>query len=105
MNSRNEPFSLILLAVRDYFKFGFRRKARTLQFALRDCIEDKLPRITAPTLIIRGELDTVVPSDWAREATDLLPNGKLIEIPGGTRGINYQSPREFAEAVRKFLGC
>jgi 2-hydroxy-6-oxonona-2,4-dienedioate hydrolase len=103
MDSRNEPFPLILLAVRDFFKFGARREARTLQFALRDCLENKLPQITVPTLVVRGELDTVVPAGWAREVADLLPHGKFIEIRGGTHGVNYQSPQKFAEAIREFL--
>lgn len=103
-NSRREPFSLVLLAFKSYFKFGFRREARTLQFGLADRIEDKLPEIRIPALVIRGELDTVVPHAWAREVADLLPDGKLITIPGGTHGVNYKLPREFAEAIREFLG-
>lgn len=104
VNARNEPFSLILLAFKSYFKFGFRREARTLQIALSDRIEDKLPEIRLPTLVVRGELDTVVPQLWAREVADLLPDGKLITIPGGTHGVNYNSPQKFAAAIREFLG-
>ncbi|HEY0049227.1 MAG TPA: alpha/beta hydrolase [Pyrinomonadaceae bacterium] len=103
LNSRNEPFSLIMLAVKSYFKFGIRREARTLKFALADRIEDKLPRIGIPALVVRGELDTVVPQGWAEEVADLLPDGKLAVIAGGTHGVNYQSPREFAAAIREFL--
>jgi pimeloyl-ACP methyl ester carboxylesterase len=103
-DSRREPFSLILLAFKSYFKFGLRREVRTLQFGLKDRIEDKLPEIRIPTLVIRGEFDTVVPHAWAREVADLLPDGKLITIPGGTHGVNYKLPREFAAALREFLG-
>lgn len=103
-NARNEPFRLVLLALKSYFKFGFRREARTLQYALADRIEEKLPEIRIPALVIRGEFDTVVPHEWAREVADLLPAGKLITIQGGTHGVNYNSPREFAAAIREFLG-
>lgn len=103
LNARNEPFSLILLAFKSYFKFGFRREARTLQLALEDRIEEKLPEIRIPALVIRGELDTVVPHAWAREVADLLPDGKLFTISGGTHGVNYNSPQKFAVAIRKFL--
>lgn len=102
-NARNEPFSLVLLAVKSYFKFGFRREARTLQFALRDRIEEKLPRIRIPSLVVRGELDTVVPQRWAEEVAALLPNGKLVVIAGGTHGVNYNSPQKFAAAICEFL--
>jgi len=104
LDSGNEPFSLVLLAVKSYLKFGFRREARTLQFALKDRIEEKLPQIRIPALVLRGELDTVVPQRWAEEVAALLPNGKLTTISGGTHGVNYNSPRKFAEAIREFLG-
>jgi pimeloyl-ACP methyl ester carboxylesterase len=104
LDSRNEPFGLILLAVKSYFKFGFRREARTLQFGLADRIEDKLPQISIPALVVRGELDPVVPQRWAQEVADLLPDGKLAVIAGGTHGVNYNSPQKFAEAIREFLG-
>jgi len=103
-NAPNEPFSLVLLAVKSYFKFGIRREARTLQFALRDRIEEKLPQIGVPALVVRGELDTVVPQDWAEEFAALLPDGKLVVIAGGTHGVNYNSPQKFAAAIREFLG-
>lgn len=102
LDALNEPFSLILLAVRDYLKFGVRRQARTMHIALHDRIEDKLPQINIPTLVIAGELDTVVPTEWAREVADLLPRGEFVSIPG-THGVNYQSPQVFAQAIRQFL--
>jgi pimeloyl-ACP methyl ester carboxylesterase len=104
LNARNEPFSLILLALKSYFKFGFRREAQTLKFALEDRIEEKLPRIRIPALVIRGEFDTVVPHAWAREVADLLPDGQLFTVVGGTHGVNYNSPQKFAAAIREFLG-
>lgn len=103
-DSRNEPLSLIWLSFKSYFKFGLRREARTLQYSLKDRIEEKLPQIRIPTLVVRGELDTVVPQGWAEEVAGLLPDGKLTVIPGGTHGVNYNSPQEFAAAVREFLG-
>lgn len=104
LNARKEPLSLIYLAVKSYFKFGLRRQARTLQFAITDRIEEKLPRIHIPTLVVRGEFDPIVPLAWAKEVADLLPAGKLREIAGGTHGVNYKLPREFAAEIREFLG-
>ena len=102
-NSRNEPFSLILLAVKSYFKFGFRRELQTLQMGLADRIEEKLPQIRIASLVVRGEMDTVVPQPWAEEVAALLPDGKLTVIAGGTHGVNYNSPQKFAAAIREFL--
>jgi 2-hydroxy-6-oxonona-2,4-dienedioate hydrolase len=104
LNARKEPLSLIYLAVKSYFKFGLRRQARTLRLAINDRVEEKLPRIHIPTLVVRGELDPIVPLAWAREVADLLPCGNLRTIAGGTHGVNYRLPREFAGAIREFLG-
>ncbi|HEX8737391.1 MAG TPA: alpha/beta hydrolase [Pyrinomonadaceae bacterium] len=104
LNARNEPFSLVLLAVKSYLKFGFVRETLTLRYALADRIEEKLPQIHVPALVLRGELDTIVPQRWAEEVAALLPDGKSVTIGGGTHGVNYNSPQKFAEAIREFLG-
>jgi 2-hydroxy-6-oxonona-2,4-dienedioate hydrolase len=103
LDARNEPLPLILLAVKSLFKFGLKREARTLQFALADRIEDKFPQIRVSSLVLRGEFDTVVPHIWAKELADLLPDGRFSTIEGGTHGVNYHSPQKFAETIRQFL--
>lgn len=97
-----EPVSLIPIAIRDYFRAGFIRAWKTLKFALRDCFEDKLPYIQAKTLIICGARDPIVSKEWAEKVTKLLPEGKLINIEGAAHAVNYNSPDEFASAIRNF---
>ena len=102
-NAQNEPWSLIRIAVKSLFEFGLIREIKTLQIAVRDRIEDKLPQINIPTLILRGERDTVVPQDWAENVAVLLPQGELKIIKGGTHGFNYSAATAFADAIREFL--
>ncbi|MFD4422393.1 alpha/beta fold hydrolase [Agromyces sp. NPDC058484] len=45
-------------------------------------IELALPRITAETLVIRGEDDRVVPRYWGEEMAALTPRGRFAEVPG-----------------------
>jgi pimeloyl-ACP methyl ester carboxylesterase len=87
----------------DYAKAGLRRALATARFCVRDRIEDKLPAIAAPTLVLAGSRDPVVPLAWARRAARLLPNGKLVVVEGGTHTLNYSYPRSFAAAIRPFL--
>ena len=103
-NSLREPRSLGPISTRDYWNAGLRRAWATMKIALRDRIEDKLPRIQAPTLVVRGTRDPLVPHAWAERAARLLPRGTLGEIPGAPHTINYSAPDAFVKLIGPFLG-
>jgi len=96
--------SLALAHVRDYYKAGVARGLRTFRYALADRIEEKLPHVHAPALVVRGSRDPIVPQKWAEEATRLLPKGRLAVIPGGSHCVNYTTPRQFVRVLRVILG-
>jgi 2-hydroxy-6-oxonona-2,4-dienedioate hydrolase len=95
--------SLALAHLRDYAHAGARRALRTFRHALADRIEEKLPRVQAATLVVRGERDPIAPQRWTEEAARLLPRGRLVVIPGGPHCVNYSTPVAFARVVRAFL--
>ena len=98
-----EPVSLNLVAARDFLDMGPRRTLGAVHHMLRDRIEAKLPLVQAPTLVVRGSRDTIVPQRWAEEATRLLPRGRLAIIPGAAHTLNYNSPGAVARLVLAFL--
>lgn len=102
-NSRRESPKLGTIMLRDYARAGLKRVIRTVKMALEDRIEDKLPHIDAPSLVIRGEDDPLVPQRWAEEVCRLLPHGQLVVIPGGAHTLNYTAPTAFVSAMRPFL--
>lgn len=102
LDAFREPFSLIPLAVRDYLSAGLIRGVRTFRFSIQDRMEDKLPHITTPTLVIRGSRDPIVSGRWAEQVTCLLPNADLITIKAAAHAVNYNSPQEFARVIREF---
>ncbi len=104
LDTPREPPSQALIILRDYMDCGIRRLVRTFRYSLQDRIEEKLPRIGVPTLVVRGGRDPVVPQRWAEEATGLLPMGRLVVVPGAGHTVNYNSPLELARVVRLFLG-
>ena len=87
----------------DYALCGARRLAGTFRHMLADRIEDKLPRVAAPALAVRGTRDRIVPQAWAERAARLLPRGRLAVIPGAAHAINFSYPREFKAAMLPFL--
>lgn len=98
-----EPLSLMPILLGDFLAAGLRRTIRTIQFMLRDRIEDKLPHIHSPTMVVRGVLDPIVPQSWAEEATRLLPHGQLVVIQDTPHIVNYAAPDELARVVQPFL--
>jgi pimeloyl-ACP methyl ester carboxylesterase len=92
-----------LVLLRDLRDLGPRRAVNMIRIALSDPIEQKLARIVAPTLVVRGARDAIVPRRWAKEATRLLPNGWLITIERAAHTINYSQPARLVEAIWPFL--
>lgn len=102
-NNPGEPFQHKVVSYRDYADCGLRRIIKTFAFSLRDHIEANLPYIQAPTVVVRGSNDPIVPQRWAEEATRLLPCGRLIVIPGAFHTVNFSSPLELTRVLRPFL--
>jgi pimeloyl-ACP methyl ester carboxylesterase len=102
-NSRIESPRLGRLMLRDYWRAGWRGIAATVRMALRDRQECKFPRITAPTLVLRGSRDVLVPQQWAEQIVRMLPDGRLLVLPGLAHTITYTAPAIFVDAIRPFL--
>jgi pimeloyl-ACP methyl ester carboxylesterase len=62
-----------------------------------------LPKIKAPTLLIRGELSDVLAPQVADRMLKEIPDCKFATVPGSGHSIPLESPRGFLEAVRTFL--
>jgi pimeloyl-ACP methyl ester carboxylesterase len=86
----------------DYWRTGLRRGWETLQAALEDRIEDKLPLLSMPILVVRGQGDPIVSPRWVTEITPLLPNGRLV-ITHGAHTPNFSEPDSFVSVIRPFL--
>ncbi len=98
-----EPPSLVPVELRDYLSAGTRRGWRTLRHALEDQIEENLPRVRAPALVVRGSRDPICPQRWAEEAARLLPQGRLVVLPGAAHAANFGAPARFAGLILDFL--
>jgi 2-hydroxy-6-oxonona-2,4-dienedioate hydrolase len=94
--------SLLLLVAKAYSR-DLRRLHKEMDAVLADRIEEKLPRITAPSLVVRGERDAVAPQAWAEEVASLLGAGAVRVIPGKGHAPNYSAPDELMRIIRPFL--
>jgi 2-hydroxy-6-oxonona-2,4-dienedioate hydrolase len=103
LDATREPLSLTPIAVSDYLRAGLKRGARTLRYAIADCIEEKLPRIHAPVLVVRGGRDPIVSQAWAAEVARLSAGGRLKILPHAAHAVNYNSPKELARLIIEFV--
>jgi 2-hydroxy-6-oxonona-2,4-dienedioate hydrolase len=98
-----ERWSLGWVAVSDYLRFGVRRFHRTFGEMIANRIEGKLPLVPAPTLVVWGTRDYIVPRRSVERVADLIPKAKLAVIPGAAHGMNYSHPWPLARCVLAFL--
>jgi pimeloyl-ACP methyl ester carboxylesterase len=62
-----------------------------------------LDRITAPTLIARGELSPVLPRDMANKLRAAIRGATLVEIPASYHHLVLDNPAGFGQELDKFL--
>jgi pimeloyl-ACP methyl ester carboxylesterase len=99
---RESPM-LVPHVVRDFLDCGPFRFQRTFELALDELIEEKLPQVDVPALVVRGERDPIVPQAWAKRVTELLPNGELRVIPKAGHALHFSAAGALADAVYDFL--
>jgi pimeloyl-ACP methyl ester carboxylesterase len=61
---------------------------------------EDLPRFDRPALVVWASEDRVMPPEHGRRLADLLPQGRLIEIPDSYTLIPLDQPARLAEAMR-----
>jgi 2-hydroxy-6-oxonona-2,4-dienedioate hydrolase len=98
-----ERQSLIPILIADYLRARPRRLVEELEAMFADRIEEKLPGIDAPVMVLRGERDHIVPQSWAEELARLLGEEKVFVVPGAGHALNYSAADELMRLIRPFL--
>lgn len=98
-----ERLSLPFIALLDYLQAGLGRTAHTFGYAIQDLVEEKLPHVAHPALVVRGSRDPIVSERWAALVSELLPAGRLAVLEGAAHAVNHNSPEELAAVVLDFL--
>lgn len=62
-----------------------------------------LSEISAPTLIITGSEDSLIPPKESEVMRDAIRGARLVVIPGAAHLSNVEQPQAFNQAVREFL--
>jgi len=69
----------------------------------REVLLDRLHTLTAPTLVIWGSSDLVLPAHQGRAAVSRLPRGHLALFPGCGHMPHVEQPDRFVAELRRLL--
>ncbi|QCR44323.1 alpha/beta hydrolase [Curtobacterium sp. SGAir0471] len=84
----------------DYLR-SLRQYVRQLGPMLRYRLEDVVPTLEQPVLVVRGDRDPIGRRDWAAALASAARRGALVELPGGHH-VQEQQPGSFAALVDEF---
>ena len=98
LDAPREPLSLVPHVVRDYLVAGPVRILATLNDALRDRIEDKLPAVRVPVSIVTGARDPVSPPAWG-ERLARLAGARFTIVPGAAHAVPFSHPEALAAEI------
>jgi pimeloyl-ACP methyl ester carboxylesterase len=91
------------LNIAEYGCAGLLRAAGTLRSAVLEPIEQALPHVRAPTLVIRADRDRLSSPEWAGRLARLAPGGELARLPGLGHDAFYQASGVVAALAAPFL--
>jgi 2-hydroxy-6-oxonona-2,4-dienedioate hydrolase len=103
--ARHEAPSLGPVEMVDWARTGPRRVFRGVQAMMTHRLEDTLPSVRCPTLVVLGAHDSISTRHWAHEVVALLPHGDFRLVPGAAHAMPYTHPLELARVVRPFLAA
>lgn len=97
-----DPRFLPVIA-RDALTAGPRTLVRAISHIVRDDVRPLLERIEAPTLIVWGERDGLVPLSHAYEMRDAIPHARLAVLRAASHNPMVDRPADFNRLVLRFL--
>jgi pimeloyl-ACP methyl ester carboxylesterase len=75
-----------------------------LQAAMGHDSWEALPSIAAPTLVVHGDADQLVPTENGRQLAQRIPGAELVLVPGGGHMLQSDGGDVTREAILAFLG-
>ena len=97
-NHELEPKSLDEEHTPERQRAGLRRVRHALKVHLDDRLEDVVPRIEVPVLLLHGDQDRLCTEQWARQLSRLAPDGRFRLMPGA-HSFTWTAPHAWAEPI------
>ena len=98
----NSPRANAIVLTDYFFRCGIPYFLQQCPHLLGDRIEERLPRISAKTLVVGGDHDLVVPVEWARTVASLVP-GATFRTVKGPHLVMFSDPVGIAAAIEEHV--
>jgi pimeloyl-ACP methyl ester carboxylesterase len=99
LDATRERPSLVATAATDSLLTSRRAVWTYVRAALGQRLEQRLPLVPVPTLIVRGARDPMVPRDWCEQLVAAARDARLVEVPGAAHATHHGAPERVAELV------
>lgn len=103
INNALEKPSLNFLQFTDMLRCGPRWYFSELAVAMKYPLEERLPLVKQPVLVMRGSRDLVAGSAWSQALADTIFNGELIEIGGAFHSVHHSAAAAVADRITSFI--
>lgn len=83
----------------EWRRAGFRQLVHLMRAHLRDRLEETVPRLRGPLLVLLGAQDRLCTEEWARDLAARADAGHLVTVPGPHTFL-WRDPDIWSEPVR-----
>jgi pimeloyl-ACP methyl ester carboxylesterase len=94
-----ETPSINAIVLTDYLRCGIPWYLTQLRHMLEYRLEDRVPELAVPLLVVRGSRDPIAGLGWCRRLRDAARIGHLVQIPGSFHVAQHSAPKAVASAI------
>jgi pimeloyl-ACP methyl ester carboxylesterase len=99
LDSLRETPRLDFVVASAYLRAGPRRTLATARLMLAHRLDERLPLVGAPVVVVRGERDPIVSAPWAERLAELAGT-RLRTVPGAAHCAHFTAPWAVVAEVR-----
>lgn len=103
MDCLREPPTVGFTVVLDYLRCGPVWYLKQARHMLRFPLEERVAKLAAPMLVIRGSNDVIAGQGWCTRLRELAPAGSMSVIPGHRHVVQFTAATAVAARIRTFL--
>lgn len=99
-DTATEPPIVAATILRDYFRGGLRWYLASLRGMMRHRIEQRIPLVAGPVLLMRGGRDRISPLRWLERLARCAQEARVDELPGEGHVLMYRGAVPVAARLR-----